>query len=310
MRDRPEREWMGPLPANVELHLIAEDGPPPPAMLDAELVVPPVRSQALLEMLGEMPNLAVLQAASAGTDWLKPWVPDGVTLCNARGTRDIAVAEWVLAAVLCMEKSLIDLAGRQARHEWRTEMLSELAGKRAVIVGYGSIGRRAATMLEAVGIRVTGVASTARPGAHGVEDLAELLPNSDIVVLLVPLTADTRGLFDERMLSRMRPGALLVNASRGPVVDSAALLEQLNAGRIRAALDVTDPEPLPAGHMLWDAPGLLITPHLAGDSPQAEERVYRLIGDQIRRYAQGEPLVNVELPQHRGRSQEKLPPDS
>ncbi|MHB8242050.1 MAG: 2-hydroxyacid dehydrogenase [Solirubrobacteraceae bacterium] len=294
MRDRPQRELVGPLPANVELHLIAPDEPPPAAMLDAELIVPPVRSQALLEMLAEMPRLAVVQAASAGTDWLKPWIPAGVTLCNARGTRDVAVAEWVLAAVLCMEKRLIDLAARQVRHEWRPGMLSELAGKRALVVGYGSIGRRAANMLEALGMAVKGVASAGRPGVHGVEDLAGLLPSADIVVLLVPLTPDTRGLFDERMLSLMRPGALLVNASRGSVLDTTALLAQLHAERIRAALDVTDPEPLPSDHPLWDAPGTLITPHLAGDSPQAEERVYRLIGDQIRRYAQGEPLVNVE----------------
>jgi phosphoglycerate dehydrogenase-like enzyme len=288
MRDRPQRQCLGPLPANVELHLIPKDGQPPPEARDA------VRSNALLKMLGEMPRLAVVQAASAGTDWLRPWVPDGVTLCNARDTRDRAVAEWVLAAVLSMEKQLIEFTARQAQHDWHPEMLSELAGKRALIVGYGSIGRLTASMLEALGVVVERVGSRARPGVHGVEDLAGLLPRVEIVVLLVPLTVATRGLFDERMLSRMRPGALLVNASRGPVVDTPALVEQLNTGRLRAALDVTEPEPLPSGHPLWDTPGVMITPHLAGDSPQAEERVYQLIGDQIRRYASGEPLVNVE----------------
>lgn len=294
MRDRPQRQCVGPMPANVELHLIPNDGPPPPEAREAEFLVPPVRSNSLLKMLGEMPRLAVVQAASAGTDWLRPWVPDGVTLCNARGTRDRAVAEWVLAAVLSMEKQLIDFAARQAQHDWHPEMLSELAGRRALIVGYGSIGQLAASMLEALGVIVERVASRARPGVHGVEDLAGLLPTVEIVVLLVPLTVATRGLFGEGMLSRMRPGALLVNASRGPVVDTPALVEQLNTGRLRAALDVTEPEPLPSGHPLWDAPGVMITPHLAGDSPQAEERVYQLIGDQIRRYANGEPLVNVE----------------
>jgi phosphoglycerate dehydrogenase-like enzyme len=292
IRDRRERR-LGPLPDGVELHWIPREGPPPAEICDAELLVPADHSRPLLELLADMPRLAVVQTVSAGVDWLLPWVPDGVTVCNARGLRDIAVAEWVLAAILSMEKRLPVFAQRQAEHVWEPELLGELAGKRALIVGYGSIGRHVAAMLSALRVEVRGVASCARDGVHGVEDLAELLPSAEIVVLLVPLTSQTHGLFDGRMLSRVRTGALLVNASRGPVVDTAALLEQLASGRLRAALDVTDPEPLPADHPLWDAPGAMVTPHLAGDSPQAEERVYAFVGDQIRRYAQGEPLLNA-----------------
>jgi phosphoglycerate dehydrogenase-like enzyme len=192
-----------------------------------------------------------------------------------------------------MEKRLGDFAQAQAEHAWRTQMLDELADKRVLIVGYGSIGSRLADMLRPLQFDVRAVASKARDGVHGVQELAELLPAADIVVVLVPLTSETRGLFDDRMLSLMRTGSLLVNAARGPVVDTAALLEQLNTGRLRAALDVTDPEPLPPDNPLWDAPGTLITPHLAGDSPQAEERAYGLIGDQIRRYVNQEELLNV-----------------
>jgi phosphoglycerate dehydrogenase-like enzyme len=148
-------------------------------------------------------------------------------------------------------------------------------------------------MLRALGVEVQGVASRPRAEVHGVEELAGLLPAAEIVVLLVPLTAQTNGLFDAHVLSRMRPEALLVNAARGAVLDTDALLEQLASGRLRAALDVTDPEPLPADHPLWGTPGAMLTPHLAGDSPQAEERVYAFVGDQIRRYAAGEPLLNV-----------------
>ncbi len=293
IRDRPQRQHMGSLPAEVDLRLIPDEGPLPTELREAEFVVPPVRAKAVLELLREMPRLAVVQSGSAGTDWLEPWVPAGVTLCNARGTRDNAVAEWVLSVVLAMEKRLPHFARRRAEHDWQPHELDELSGKRALIVGYGSIGKRTGELLKAFGLMVDGVASSAREGVHGVDELPELLPNADVVVVLVPLTAATRGLFDGRMLARMREDALLVNASRGPVLDTDALVEQLASGRLRAALDVTDPEPLPANHPLWDAPELLLTPHLAGDSPQAEERVYELIGEQIRRYVAGEPLVNL-----------------
>jgi phosphoglycerate dehydrogenase-like enzyme len=293
MRDREQRSSLGPLPGGVELHLIPRDSPPPQEMREAEFLVPPFDSPAVLQMLAQMPMLAVVQAISAGTDWLLPWVPKGVTVCSARGARDIAVAEWVLAAILAMEKRLPTFLARQAEHEWDHELLEELAGKHALIVGHGSIGRRVDERLTALGVHVQGVASRERPGVHGVHALPGLLGAADIVVLLLPLTPSTRHLFDDSMLARMSDGALLVNASRGAVVDTAALLRHLGAGRIRAALDVTDPEPLPRDHPLWDAPGLLLTPHLAGDSPQAELRVYRFIGEQIRRYANDEPLLNV-----------------
>jgi phosphoglycerate dehydrogenase-like enzyme len=281
------------LPGTVDLHLIPQDGELPREVRGAEFLVPPYGSQDLLETLGDMPHLAVVQAASAGTDWLAPWVPDGVELCSGRGTRDTAVAEWVLAAILAMEKQLPDLALAQSEQAWRPTMLGELDGRHALIVGYGGIGQRLANMLRALGVTVDGVASTARDDIHGVEELPQLLPSADIVVLLVPLTQQTRGLFDARMLSWMRSGALLVNAARGAILDTESLVEHLQSGRLRAALDVTDPEPLPRDHPLWGAPGVMITPHLAGDSPEAEERVYRLIGEQIRRYVNGEPLLNV-----------------
>jgi phosphoglycerate dehydrogenase-like enzyme len=294
MRDREQRDAVGPLPAEVELHLIAhDDGPPPEAMRDAQFIVPPFDSPAILKMLAQMPRLAVVQSISAGTEALLPWVPPRVTLCSARGVRDEAVAEWVLATILAMEKRLPTFARRQAEHRWSHELVEEMAGKRALVVGYGSIGQCAAGKLTALGVHVEGVASTARAGVHGVANLPELLGAADVVVLLVPLTASTHHLLDDAMLTRMRPGALLVNAARGAVVDTEALLKHLHSGHIRAALDVTEPEPLPPDHPLWDAPGLLLTPHLAGDTPQAEHRVYRFIGEQIRRYARGEPLLNV-----------------
>jgi phosphoglycerate dehydrogenase-like enzyme len=293
MRDREQRSFAEPMPEGVDLHLIPEGSPLPQAIREAEFLVPPYDSHPVLELLGQMPRLRVVQAISAGTEWLLPSVPEGVTVCSARGTRDTAVAEWVLTAILAMEKRLPTFTRRQSEHVWSHELLEELAGKQALIAGYGSIGRCVADKLTALGVDVVPVASTARAGIHGVESLPRLLGTVDIVVLTVPLTAATRHLVDERTLSGMRPGALLVNASRGAVVDTDALVAHLQAGHIRAALDVTDPEPLPREHPLWDAPNLLLTPHLAGDSPQAEQRVYRFIGEQIRGYAAGESLRNV-----------------
>jgi phosphoglycerate dehydrogenase-like enzyme len=293
IRDRPQRHALGSLPDEVELHLIPRGRQLPVDIRGAEFLVAPFDCRPVLELIAEMPRLTVVQAISAGVESLLPWVPDGVTVCNARGARDTAVTEWILAAILSMEKRLPMFVSHQAEHSWKHQLLDELAGRRALVIGYGSIGRCVAGKLTALGIHVEGVASRRREGVHGVEELAGLLPAADIVVLVVPFTPRTHHLFDDRMLSRMRPGALLVNASRGPVVDTTALVEHLAAGHIRAALDVTDPEPLPREHPLWDAPGLLLTPHIAGDSPQAEERVYRLIGDQLRRYANGEPLLNV-----------------
>ncbi|HEY7952688.1 MAG TPA: 2-hydroxyacid dehydrogenase [Solirubrobacteraceae bacterium] len=305
MRDREQRSFAEPLPAEVELHLIPEGSPPPPAIREAEFLVPPYDARPVLELLGQMPRLKVVQAISAGTEWLLPWVPEGVTVCSARGTRDTAVAEWVLSAILAMEKRLPEFVRRQAQHAWSHELLQELAGKRALVVGYGSIGRCVAEKLTALGVDVAPVASTARAGVYGTESLPQLLGTAEIVVLTVPLTPQTHHLIDERMLSGITPGALLVNAARGAVVDTDALLAHLQAGRMRAALDVTDPEPLPREHPLWDAPNLLLTPHLAGDSPQAEERVYRFIGEQIRSYAAGGPLRNVVSGPETGRKAQR-----
>ncbi|HXC46606.1 MAG TPA: NAD(P)-dependent oxidoreductase, partial [Solirubrobacteraceae bacterium] len=169
----------------------------------------------------------------------------------------------------------------------------ELAGKTVMILGYGSIGLMVERLLGLYEAEVIRVARHARKGVHTVDELASLIGLADVAVVLLPLTAETKGLLDREMLGRMREGALLVNAARGPIVDSDALAELLQAGRIRAALDVTEPEPLPAEHPLWDVPGLLITPHFAGDTRGAERRAFALVGEQVRRYMRGEALVNV-----------------
>jgi phosphoglycerate dehydrogenase-like enzyme len=290
--DRADRHSVGELPEDVELHLIPK-GELSEALLEAEFLVPGSDEPCVIEALGRMPRLRVIQTLSAGVDWLLPSVPPGVTLCDARGTRDGPVAEWVLGAILASLKRFGDARDSQRAHEWQWREPDELAGKTVLILGYGSIGRKVEDLLVASEGAMIRVARHARPGVHAVDDLASLLGLADIVVVLTALTAATEGLLDRKMLGHMREGALLVNAARGSIVDTEALIELLQAGRIRAALDVTQPEPLPAEHQLWDAPGLLITPHFAGDTRGAERRAFALVGEQVRRYVSREPLVNV-----------------
>jgi phosphoglycerate dehydrogenase-like enzyme len=168
-----------------------------------------------------------------------------------------------------------------------------LADSRVLIVGYGAIGEALERRLAGFEVEVTRVARTPREGVHGYDALPGLLPDADVVVLIVPLTAQTLGMVDASFLARLRDGALLVNVARGGVVDTDALVSELGSGRIAAALDVTDPEPLPPGHPLWSCPNLLLTPHVGGASSAMEPRAHRLVRDQLARFAAGEPLVNV-----------------
>lgn len=293
LRDGFGREAIEPLPDGVDIQLVPREGPLPADFYEAEFLVPPFGSRRVLEALPKMHELRVIQANSSGIDWLLPSVPPSVTVCNAKGTRDVVVAEWVLAAILAMTKDLAHWRDRQEEEAWEPRLLEELFGARVFIVGYGSIGKAVEERLLPFGVAVDRIARRPRPGVQGADRLEEMLGSADIVVLLLPASPETDGLFDRAMLGRMKPGALLVNAGRGTLVDTEALVDAVASGGLRAALDVTDPEPLPKGHPLWRLPGVLLTPHLAGDSLAAERRVYRLIREQIERYMRGEPLVNV-----------------
>lgn len=293
LRNGPGLEAVGPLPSGVDVHLVPSEGPLPREFYEAEFLVPPYGSRGVLAALPRMRELRVIQTNSSGVEWLLPHVTAGVTVCNARGTRDVAVAEWVIAAILAMTKDLAHWHRRQEECAWTPRLLDELAGSRVLLVGHGSIGRVVEARLAPFDVSVDRIASRARHGVRGVDQLEDRLPLADIVVLLLPSSPTSDGLFDEAMLKRMKAGALLVNAGRGMVIDTDALAAAVGEGRIRAALDVTDPEPLPDGHPLWHLPGAFLTPHIAGDSHESERRVYRLIGEQVRRYVAGEPLVNI-----------------
>ena len=281
----------------VELVYFSKEGEPGPGALEAEFLV--ATRQFMVEYLRRMPRLRVVQTISAGVDWIKPHLPPGVILADGRGVHDVAVSEWVVGAILAQLKLIPEFARAQQRREWLgKERLDELYGKRVLLVGYGSIGRATAARLRPFGAQVVPLARRPRPGVYSLAALDRLLPEVDVVVLLLPLTAETRRLVDAAFLQRMKQGALLVNAGRGGLVDHEALLTALRSGRIRAALDVTDPEPLPADHPLWEAPGLWISPHRAAIVPRLRQRGYALAREQVRRYLEGEPLLNVVVDEY------------
>ena len=243
--------------------------------------------------LESLPRLRLVQLLSAGAEKFLGRLPDGVVLCNARGTHTPATAEWALAATLAAQRGIPFFVREQAAQRWSFSTHHTLVGARVLVVGAGDIGRAIGRMLAGFDAEVTYVARTARDGVRATADLPELLPHADVVILIVPVTPETRGMVDAAFLAAMKDGALLVNAARGVVVDTDALLAELTAGRLRAALDVTDPEPLPDGHPLWSAPGVLITPHVGGEVPATRERVVVAAVEQMARVLAGEPLRNV-----------------
>ena len=287
------RDQLAYLPDGIDLRVFAPAGPvegPP----HADFLISGFDQARTVEVIPQLRDLRVIQTLSAGVDIVAPHVPPGVTLCDAAGVHDIPVAEWVVLAILAMRRQLPEHVQSQREGAWRwLGVGSDLEDATVLIVGFGSIGRAVEERLKPFGARVDRVALHPRDGVHGVAGLPSLLPHADVVVILVPLTDRTRAMVDAQFLARMKAGALLVNAARGPIVDPDALLDALTRDHIRAALDVTDPEPLPDGHPLWSAPGVLITPHVAGAARRVFERGMRLAATNVRRYINGEPLLNV-----------------
>jgi phosphoglycerate dehydrogenase-like enzyme len=302
--ERPEGDALE-LPVGVEAAPVPRRPGESPDLAKVEVLVPPYRSRRVLDALPGMTALRLVQTLESGVEWLLPHIPEGVPLCNSRGTHDAPVAEWVLAVVLAMQRRLPEHlhAQRQARWRdvfakgtWQAPYAGDLEGSTVLIVGYGSIGAAVERRLEPFGVELLRMARSARSGVHAAAALPELLPKADIVVLLAPLSSDTEGMIGAGELQAMRSEALLVNAGRGGLVDQEALADALYEERIRAALDVTDPEPLPQESRLWRAPNLLLTPHMAGDTPRRYRRSWQLVGEQVERLIAGKPLANVVPP--------------
>ncbi|MGY1630520.1 2-hydroxyacid dehydrogenase [Geodermatophilus sp. SYSU D01186] len=277
----------------VRAHRLDPGDVPSGEAAQAQVWVPRGGGGADLELAAALPRLRLVQLLSAGAEKFVGRLPEGVALCNARGAHTPSTAEWVVAAVLAAQRGLPHFVREQDAGRWSPAAFGTVVGARVLVVGAGDIGRAVGRMLAGFDVELTYVARTARAGVHGTEELPRLLSQADVVVVIVPVTPETTGLVDADFLAAMADGALLVNAARGVVVDTGALLAELRSGRLRAALDVTDPEPLPEGHPLWSAPGLLLTPHVAGNVPATNERAGVAVVDQIARVLAGEPLVNV-----------------
>lgn len=303
MRDPRPLVWMpfdaeelGSPPGSLRYEKFLPEWPDevPGSLSEVEFYVPPYRfSTADSELIARMPRLKVVQTVTAGVDHVRPYVPAGVQLCNGRGIHDASTAELAVGLMLAALRGLPGFVRAQDRGVWRPVVARSLADRTVLIIGYGAIGSAIEERLEGFEVDIVRVARQPRGDVHAVEELDTLLPRADVVVLVVPITDQTRGMVDRDFLDRMRDGALLVNVARGPVVDTDALVEVLHTGRIQAALDVTDPEPLPEGHPLWSAPNLLLTPHVGGASSAMWPRAYRLVRAQLGRFAAGEPLANV-----------------
>ena len=261
---------------------------------EVELYVPPYEvgpGQGVV--LDKMPRLKVVQTLTAGVDHIRREVPEGVLLCNGRGIHDASTAELALTLTLASLRGVPGFVGDQHDRRWNQGWRESLADKTVLIVGYGDIGRDIERRLVPFEVDVLRVARTRRDGVDTLDDLPALLPRADVVILVIPGTSETKGLVDAEFLDAMKHDALLVNVGRGSVVVTDDLVAALHAGAVRAALDVTDPEPLPADHPLWAAPGLLVTPHVGGATPAMWPRAYRLVRAQLERFAAGEELANV-----------------
>ncbi|MFG3200080.1 2-hydroxyacid dehydrogenase [Streptomyces sp. NPDC048208] len=289
----------GPWPEGVEVQVW--DGVTPgsePAddvLARVGLWVMPYAVPDAVSLLPKLPGLRAVQSLSAGVEKLVPLMPAGVTLHNGRGLHDASTAEHALGLILAAQRDLPQWVADQSAGRWEPHFTRSLADARVTIVGYGSIGAALERRLSACEAEVVRVARRARPeeGVHAVADLPGLLPQTDIVVLVLPENPDTVGMFGAEELAALPDGALVVNVGRGRTLDTGALLAETRTGRLRAALDVTDPEPLPADHPLRHAPGVLLTPHVAGGSAAFRPRAERLIVEQVRRFAAGESLHHL-----------------
>jgi len=287
-------EMLGPLPDGVEVVVWDGSGPHPDRLEETTFWVPQVEdADSLDDKFAALPALKVVQLTSAGVEDVLAHVPRGVTLCNARGVHGSSVAELLLTMVLASLRQLPHFLDAQRASRWDLVEGEDLRDKRVLIVGAGDLGDETAKRLRAFDAVPVLVAHSARNGVHATDELPDLLPTADVVVITVPLTPATTGMVDAAFLRQMQDGAMLVNVARGKVVDTDALLAELTSGRLRAGLDVVDPEPLPSDHPLWQAPGLILTPHAAGHVKQAGPRAFALVAKQLRRFVAGDDLVNV-----------------
>ena len=246
-----------------------------------------------LELTKKMPNLKILQMPNAGYDDAMEYVRDGMTLCNGKSIHDDSTAELAVGLTIASLRGFPDFVRNQDKSDWVHVKNKSINDRKIGIIGFGSIGTTIAKMLSGFTVEIIPFTQSGRDNTFAITDLDKHLPTLDVVILILPLTKESKHLFDAKRLSLLKDGALLVNVARGPIVETDALVKELNSGRITAALDVTDPEPLPKDPPLWRAKGVLISPHVGGNTTAFESRARRLIESQLNLLAEGKPLNNV-----------------
>ena len=248
---------------------------------------------AALSYAAKMPNLKVLQMPNAGYDDALAYVRPGLTLCNASGVHDASTAELAVGLALASRRGFPEFIRDQIAGTWDHRRFTSLSDSNIGVIGFGSIGKQVVKNLSGFDVNVTSFSKSGRDGSVKIEELDKHLPNLDIVILILPLTDESRHMFNQERLAKMKDGALIINVARGPIIETDALIAELNSGRLFAALDVTDPEPLPAGHRLWSAKNLLLVPHVGGNSTAFEPRARRLVESQLALLADGKTLNNI-----------------
>lgn len=288
---------LGALPDGVEVVVWPMDAAAPRERFD--LVVPPYMSMArVLERL-EGVEVGLVQGQSIGYDGVADILPAGLVFANAASVHETSTAELAVGLALASQRRIDAFARDTAAGVWAPQFSQSLADRRVLLLGFGGVGKAVAARLAPFEVDLTVVASRARVEdgmpVHGVDELPALLGAAEIVIATLPGGEATRHIVDDAFLAGLPDGALVVNVGRGSLVDTDALVAHVQRGRIRAALDVTEPEPLPPGHPLWALPGVLIAPHVGGASSAMRPRIARLIRMQIERLASGEAPLNVVL---------------
>jgi len=244
------------------------------------------------EVIAKMKNLKTVHYSQAGYEDILPHIPSHVILCNASGLHDVSTSELAVGLTIASRRGFAEFMDNQKNGIWQRRRKPALADSHVGIIGYGNIGKRIASLLEMFETKVTAFSRSGADGAVKISEFDNYLPDLDVIILILPLTKESKNFINADRIKKMKDGATLINLARGAIVDTDALVAELNTGRITAGLDVTDPEPLPKGHPLWSAPNLIITPHVGGDSAAFDPRARKMVQEQLARLAEKKPLLN------------------
>ncbi|NBU57393.1 MAG: dihydrofolate reductase [Actinobacteria bacterium] len=245
-----------------------------------------------LEIIPRMKNLKTVHYSQAGYEDILPHIPEGVVLCNGSGLHDVSTSELAIGLTIASRRGFAEFMDNQKKGIWKRTRQPALADSHVGIVGYGHIGKHIASLLSHFETKITAFTRSGSDGAVKISEFDDYLPQLDVIILILPLTKDSKHFMNADRFKKMKDGATLINVARGAIVDTDALVAELHTGRITAGLDVTDPEPLPEGHPLWSAPNLIITPHVGGDSGAFDPRARKMVQEQLSRLVENKPLRN------------------